>query len=187
MAIFGKELELLRNNLITQFLLFAFLLAYSNSLYAQKENRKQMTMLRLGALGRVKETPVLTGAFKTGSGTDISLIHLRRVASTFYLGGGVGISAYVNPTTTTIPIYLSSAYYLRSRVSSPFLFLNAGLALRDKSFHDGEIIEPGIGWAFKIWKSAALTPEIGYRFQSYGRNEENGKISSLLLGIGISF
>ncbi len=119
-------------------------------------------------------------------GTLITTVNGINLTSNFSAGIGIGIGSYVNPTFTSIPLFLDANYYLLKTVSTPYAYGDFGYSFSTSDFISGGIMfEGGVGWKFKISNKFNLGPQFGYRVQFI--NKEYDPLKSISIGIAAKF
>lgn len=172
---------------------FLLLLFFLNDTAAQNRARVgYFNKTKLGFLVRAEEKPEQTGFSRNGNGTEISTINGFYVSDKVGLGIGLGISSYVNPTLTSIPLYADFHYYFGSQAKSPFLFLDCGYSFfTKKNFDGGLIINSGVGYSMKLSGKTRINPELGFRKQNYGITAGSynidASITSVSMGVSVLF
>ncbi|WEK21403.1 MAG: hypothetical protein P0Y49_09655 [Candidatus Pedobacter colombiensis] len=159
---------------------------------AQDVNRKgYFNKTKVGFLPGLKDQQ---GAAFKQRGTEISSVNGYYVTPKLALGVGVGIAAYVNPTVTTIPVYIQANYDLTNGKSTPYLFGGTGYSFSVTSHTGGGLMaEGGLGWKIPIKTRTSISPELGYRYQrvSYDFVDAPGSIkdnlSSISIGVSLRF
>ena len=175
-------------------IILSLFLIINLNLIAQEINREgYFNISKLGILVRMNETPATTGLSSNGNGTEISTLNGWNFNSHLAAGIGVGISTYVNPTITTIPVYADIRYYLKETRKTPYVFSNLGYGIVITDNREGDILfEAGAGWLLRLGKKTSLTPEIAYRHQEYkilfnATDKIEAEVNSISVGIGINF
>lgn len=174
------------------FLLLIVLLIV-NPCFSQDDLREgYFNKTKLGFLLRLDEKPEGRGLSKNGSGTEMSTINGLYLNESVSMGIGIGISTYVNPTITSIPLYADFQYFLLKRKKTPFLYADLGHSfLSKKNYQGGMIFNAGLGYNLKLARHLRISPELGYRLQKYSITSGNSKIdasvSSLAVGVSVSF
>lgn len=169
------------------------LLLIVNYCFSQNRSREgYFNKTKLGFLPRLDENPKQRGFSKNGSGTEISTVNGLYLNEAVSIGLGFGISTYVNPTITSIPVYADFQYFLSKNAKTPFLFADWGYSLfTKKNLKGGMIFNSGLGYNLKLVNKLRISPELGYRIQKYsihsGDIKLDASISSLSAGVAVSF
>ena len=108
------------------------------------------------------------------------------------VGIGLGITTYVNPTITSIPLYADLQYFLLKKAKTAFVYVDLGHSFITKKHHSGGMMfGSGLGYNLKLARSVRISPELGYKIQKYsiksGNSEIDASVSSLSVGAAVSF
>ncbi|MBB2148275.1 hypothetical protein [Pedobacter gandavensis] len=181
-----------RKNWMLAMLLSLSITCYKSSVSAQSSiKRGYFNKTKVGFLPGLNDQD--QRGFKQ-RGTEITNVNGYFVSPQFTVGIGLGIVAYVNPTITTIPIFIHAEYDLKNGKSVPYLFGGTGYSFSTANLTTGGLMaESGLGWRIPASNRTSISPELGYRYQrvkykfigSSGYAKDN--ISSLSIGASLRF
>lgn len=167
---------------------FAIILFITTVAYTQEKEIGYFNRFRIGFLPGIQNQN--ESAFKQ-RGTLISTINGWKFNAHLGAGLGVGISSYVNPTITMIPIYANIDYYFLKKRSTPYIYGNVGYSFATtNAINGGLLTDVGLGWKFSAGKKINLGPEFGYRYQEYKHDFNTSvkeRLKSIFVGFNIMF
>ena len=174
----------MKNKLFNTLILTLYATLFSINSHAQRPEK--LDYFNKSFIGFLPSTNNSGNSFSKQRGTLISTVNGIKINSNLAVGIGVGIGAYVNPTFTSIPVFLDGNYYLYKKNNSPYAYADLGYSFSTANFIKGGILlEAGLGWKFKITDKFMLGPQVGYRNQSINKNTDH--LGSISIGVTSTF
>lgn len=156
------------------------------SINSRAQQPEKLVYFNKSFIGFLPSATNTGNALNKQRGSLISTVNGIKINSNLAIGIGIGIGAYVNPTFTSIPIFLDGNYFLFNKNNSPYAYADAGYSFSTaKSINGGLLLEGGMGWRFKLTDNFGIGPQVGYRTQWINKNSD--RLKSVSIGVTLTF